>query len=259
MGVTVPAKENNDAFLRIQTVLEDAGLRVPYQFAADLERGFLLMEDFGDSLLLSQLSATTVDAHYTRALEVITRISTIASDQSAPRFDEARITEELGVFPEWFLQQLLGFDEAQLAALQQLLISGDVIFAWGYGLVFFGVLGLLTARLSGRWQRVGAVIMWAPLLASLFDVFEDIGLHRMVTTVAEGGTGILPAVVLLTTISASLKYLFLAVVAPAYGVAGAVKAFKTDRRLRSIGLYVFVALVAYSMMQKPFSEIPACF
>ena len=128
MGVTAPAKENNDAFLRIQTVLEDAGLRVPYQFAADLERGFLLMEDFGDSLLLSQLSATTVDAHYTRALEVITRISTIASDQSAPRFDEARITEELGVFPEWFLQQLLGFDEADmpselLAGLTALLIQ----------------------------------------------------------------------------------------------------------------------------------------
>ena len=161
--------------------------------------------------------------------------------------------------PDRAVAVLLGFDEAQLAALQQLLVPGDIIFAWGYGLVFFGVLGLLTARLSGRWQRVGAVIMWAPLLASLFDVFEDIGLHRMVTTVAEGGTGILPAVVLLTTISASLKYLFLAVVAPAYGVAGAVKAFKTDRRLRSIGLYVFVVLVAFSMMQKPFSEIPACF
>jgi hypothetical protein len=154
---------------------------------------------------------------------------------------------------------LLGFDDAELAALQQLLVPGDMIFAWGYGLVFFGVLGLLTARLSGRWQRVGAVIMWAPLLASLFDVFEDIGLHSMVTTVAGGDTGVLPAVAMLTTISASLKYLFLAVVAPAYGIAGSVKALTTDHRLRSIGLYVFVVLVAFSMMQKPFSEIPACF
>ena len=117
----------------------------------------------------------------------------------------------------------------------------------------------MTTRLSGRWQRAGAVIMWAPLLASLFDVFEDIGLHSMVTTVAGGDTAVLPAVAMLTTISASLKYLFLAVVAPAYGIAGAVKALKTDHRLRSIGLYVFVVLVAYSMMQKPFSEIPACF
>jgi hypothetical protein len=139
-----------------------------------------------------------------------------------------------------------------------LLIPGDVIFAWGYGLVFAGVLGLLTTRMQGKWLTFGSLLMWAPLCASLFDVFEDLGLHSTVSAVVSGDQQLSAFVVLLTTICASIKYLLLAGVAPVYGLAGVVKAATTDRRLRSIGLYVFVVLVALSMVQKPLAEIPAC-
>ncbi len=114
MGVTAPATENNEAFLRIQAVLQRVGLRVPRQFAADLAHGWMLMEDFGDDLLLPKLSDRTADDHYARAIDAIARISTIPLEEDMPRFDTARITEELSVFPEWFLQQLLGFAESDL-------------------------------------------------------------------------------------------------------------------------------------------------
>ena len=114
IGVTAPATENNEAFLHIQSVLKRAGLRVPRQFAAVLDHGWMLMEDFGDDLLLPNLSDRTADSHYGRAIDAIARISTIPPEQDMPRFDTARITEELSVFPEWFLQQLLGFAESDL-------------------------------------------------------------------------------------------------------------------------------------------------
>jgi len=161
--------------------------------------------------------------------------------------------------PERALTVLNAFDSNQQRALQQLLVPGDMIFAWGYGLVFAGVLGLLTTRLTGRWLAAGSLLMWAPLCASLFDVFEDIGLYSTVTTMVSGDGQLSSSVVLFTTVFASVKYLLLAGVGPVYGLAGVTKAAASDRRLRSIGLYLLVVLVAFSMVQKPISEIPACF
>lgn len=161
--------------------------------------------------------------------------------------------------PERALVVLSAFDADQYRALQQLLIPGDVIFAWGYGLVFAGVLGLLTTRMTGRWLTIGSVVMWAPLCASLFDVLEDIGLHSTVTAMLTSDVQLSSTIVLFTTVSASIKYLLLAGIGPVYGFAGVAKAATTDRRLRSIGLYLLVILVALSMAQKPLAEIPACF
>ena len=56
-----PATENNEAFLARRDLLEEAGIRVPALFAADLERGFLLLEDLGDELLLGHLGCARLD------------------------------------------------------------------------------------------------------------------------------------------------------------------------------------------------------
>ncbi len=151
------------------------------------------------------------------------------------------------------------FDAAELLALQQLLIPGDMVFAWGYGFLFSGLLGLLTLRLSGAWLAAGKYLMWAPLLASVFDVLEDIGLHELVATFAAQPAELSSAVAAFTTVSASVKYILLAIIGPVYGVSGSVKAIAVDRRPGSIGLYILVVLLAASMVQKPLLEIPACF
>lgn len=154
---------------------------------------------------------------------------------------------------------LSAFNAAELLALQQLLIPGDMVFAWGYGFLFSGLLGLLTLRLSGAWFAAGKYLMWAPLLASVFDVLEDIGLHELVATFATQPAELSSAVAAFTTASASVKYILLAIIGPAYGVSGSIKAIAADRRPGSIGLYILVVLLAASMVQKPLLEIPACF
>jgi len=158
------------------------------------------------------------------------------------------------------VQVLTAFNAEELGALRGLLIPGDVTFAWGYGLVFSGLLGLLTLRLKGNWRSIGGWLMWAPLAASVFDVLEDLGLHSIVSQMAAGITyEINPAIPAATMFFAATKYLLLAVIGPLYGIAGSVTAFGDDRRLRSVVLYLLVVLTALSMVQKPAMEIPACF
>ncbi len=124
-----PATEKNKEFLEVQAMLVHAGIRVPGIVAADLEKGFMLLEDLGDRLLLPELDERNVQAHYDRARDLLLRMATVdASQGSLPAYDEAILTEELGRFPQWFVEALLGHalspsDQDCLDALCRLLLD----------------------------------------------------------------------------------------------------------------------------------------
>jgi len=115
-----PASEKNDAFLRVRALLAGAGLRVPRLYAADLERGYLLLEDLGDRLLLPVLDAASVDAHYRRAFDLLQVLAAIPRPGELPAYDQALLAEELGRFPDWFAERLLG---CRLAAEERVLVD----------------------------------------------------------------------------------------------------------------------------------------
>ena len=105
-----PATEKNEAFLEVRRQLAVAGIRVPEVIAADLDQGYLLLEDLGDSLLLPELSAQNVDGYYHRASEILLKLA--SAPVNLPPYDETLLTEELTRFPHWFLGELLGHDMA---------------------------------------------------------------------------------------------------------------------------------------------------
>lgn len=114
-----PASEKNSEFLAVRALLEQAGIRVPPLLAADLQHGFLLLGDLGDRLLLSELSDATADASYAQACALLLRMAAIdPGDPAFPAYDTALLQEELGRFPQWFVQALLGqsWDAAAQAA-----------------------------------------------------------------------------------------------------------------------------------------------
>jgi aminoglycoside/choline kinase family phosphotransferase len=102
-----PATEKNAAFRQVRGLLEADGLRVPAEFAVDLERGFMLLGDLGDRLLLDALSAESAPRLYRRALDTLHAVQAVAADQ-LPGYTDAVLREELGRFPEWFCDGLLG-------------------------------------------------------------------------------------------------------------------------------------------------------
>ena len=115
IAASSPPSENNEAFLAVQNLLDQAGLTVPSSLASDLDSGFFLMEDFGDVLLSARLAPATVDHLYAQALGDLSRLARLpCGDVDLPVFDAQRIADELSVFPEWFLQKHLGLAEADL-------------------------------------------------------------------------------------------------------------------------------------------------
>lgn len=136
------------------------------------------------------------------------------------------------------------------------MFPGDVVFAWGYGFLLTGLLGLLTLRLPSRWQSLGKVLMWTPLLASAFDCLEDLALYRLALAPVGSDLGFVP---LLGGTAATLKYLNLSVIAPAYGIAGSSKGLTHDRGPGALVIYALVVVNAVAFVAKPLTEIAACF
>lgn len=104
-----PDSQKNEAFLAVRELLADAAVRVPGLHAVDLQQGFLLLEDLGDELLLPRLTHASVDGWYARAGEMLQQFAAIPlASMALPDYNSALLLEELGRFPEWFCERLLG-------------------------------------------------------------------------------------------------------------------------------------------------------
>lgn len=113
-----PDKEDNAAFARVQALLFEHGARVPKLLAWDRPRGFLLQEDFGDQLLLPLLKdQASADHYYQQAMDLLLAMQAIAlQDGHLPDYDGARLRTEMSLFPQWFVQALLGYEPSAAEA-----------------------------------------------------------------------------------------------------------------------------------------------
>jgi aminoglycoside/choline kinase family phosphotransferase len=101
-----PGKEDIAPYLKVSTLLEQAGAHVPHVHAADQRRGFIVMEDLGNTQYLSVLkTGRGVDKLYGDALTTLANIQVRglrAAQQLAP-YDREPLERELNLMPEWFL------------------------------------------------------------------------------------------------------------------------------------------------------------
>jgi aminoglycoside/choline kinase family phosphotransferase len=108
-----PGKEDIGPYLKITALLEQAGAHVPHVHASDTRRGFIVMEDLGDTQYLSVLRAGRgVDKLYGDALTTLANIQVRgarAAEQLAP-YDRKELERELNLMPEWFLGKHLGLE-----------------------------------------------------------------------------------------------------------------------------------------------------
>jgi aminoglycoside/choline kinase family phosphotransferase len=125
-----PEKEDNLAFSIVQDLLHRHGARVPELLAWDQERGFLLQEDFGDQLLGPLLvNSAAADHYYRQAFRTLLTLQAIpATAHALPHYDSERLHTEMALFPEWFVEGLLGYklnidEQAMLASVSDLLVA----------------------------------------------------------------------------------------------------------------------------------------
>lgn len=130
-----PEQEDVRPFINVAKLFAKAGVNVPEIILEDKVQGFLLLTDLGTVSYLEKLDVEHSDALYTDALNALfdlqSRIDTV--DSKLPAYDEPLLMREMGLFQEWFLEQLLevrlsehdqvgldkGKDELVISALEQ--------------------------------------------------------------------------------------------------------------------------------------------
>lgn len=105
-----PAHEDCRPFVAIARHWHHQGVAVPEVIGDDLTQGFLLLEDFGDRLMLGELSPRSAETLYRGALTELLHIQQVndTPDYPLPPYDTALLDREMALFPDWLLTRKLG-------------------------------------------------------------------------------------------------------------------------------------------------------
>jgi aminoglycoside/choline kinase family phosphotransferase len=114
-----PAHEDCRPFIAVARLFGEAGVHVPQVLAADLEQGFLLLTDLGNTTYLSALNPDTAHELYLASNDALIRIQQASRPGVLPEYDRALLTRELMLLPEWYVAKHLGvvMNDEQAATL----------------------------------------------------------------------------------------------------------------------------------------------
>jgi N-acetylmuramate 1-kinase len=103
-----PDKEPCEPFVEIAQVLLRTGVSVPEILAQDLDRGFLVLSDFGDLHYQEAIEGKGRDNLYDLALGEILKLQAglLEEAKTLPDYDEEWVRMELEIFREWCLPEL---------------------------------------------------------------------------------------------------------------------------------------------------------
>lgn len=114
-----PDKEDSSSFVAIAQYWLRQGIQVPAIHSYDLDLGFLLLNDFGDDVLLGSLLSVNAktepneeagDQYYCLAMQALLDIQAVQPELSypLPPYNEALLQREMALFPDWLLEKKLG-------------------------------------------------------------------------------------------------------------------------------------------------------
>lgn len=106
-----PAHEDIEPFIQIGTLLAAHQLPVPEIFQQNLEQGFLLLSDLGNTAFLSVLNQDSVERLYKQAIDCIVQMQLISKPADLPAYDAQLLGNELALFNQWFLDRHLGLEK----------------------------------------------------------------------------------------------------------------------------------------------------
>ncbi len=119
-----PQQEDCTSFLQVAEILSAAGVHVPKIVAQNLDQGFLLLSDLGDTTFLQALNNQTdnADQLYGDAVDALIKLQLSQQVEGLPGYDEALLLRELNLFPDWYVAKHLrvAITEKQQAVLQSI-------------------------------------------------------------------------------------------------------------------------------------------
>jgi aminoglycoside/choline kinase family phosphotransferase len=103
-----PAHEDCRPFVQVARLFGEAGVHVPEVLAQDLENGFLLLTDLGDTTYLAVLDEANAQQLYLDANAALVRIQLASRRGVLPAYDRTLLMREMNLFPDWYINKHLG-------------------------------------------------------------------------------------------------------------------------------------------------------
>jgi len=114
-----PPFEDVRPYVAVAAMLRGLGLSAPQIYAEDLDRGFLLIEDFGDDLYTRLLAGGSDEgALYALAIDTLVALHRAVAASGLPvlpPYDEARLLAEVELLVDWYAPSVLGAPLPQAA------------------------------------------------------------------------------------------------------------------------------------------------
>jgi len=119
-----PQQEDCTPFIQMAEILAETGVHVPKIVAQNLDQGFLLLSDLGDTTFLQALKnqMDSADQLYGDAIDALIKLQLSQQVEGLPGYDEALLLKELNLFPDWYVAKHLrvAITEKQQAVLQSI-------------------------------------------------------------------------------------------------------------------------------------------
>jgi aminoglycoside/choline kinase family phosphotransferase len=106
-----PDKEDCRPFVRVASLMADAGLNVPRVLEWEEALGFMLLDDLGERTMIEGLDRDQPGANrplYERAIDALVDWQKASRPGVLPPYDEALLARELALFPDWYLTRHKG-------------------------------------------------------------------------------------------------------------------------------------------------------
>ncbi len=115
-----PEKENSQPFVSMAKLMFNKQVNVPEIIQQDLQQGFLLLTDFGNTPYLNVLNDETVDDLYNDAFTALSNMQLNTPTESLPLYDQTKLHDEMDLFKDWFVNKhcKLQLNKKQSAVLQ---------------------------------------------------------------------------------------------------------------------------------------------
>ena len=99
-------KESLEPFIDVTSRLLNAGVQAPHILERNLEDGFLIIEDFGNTHYLNLLNEKNYKQLYSQAMDEIIKMQK-ADTSGLPLYDKAFLHFEMDLMQEWYLEKNL--------------------------------------------------------------------------------------------------------------------------------------------------------
>jgi aminoglycoside/choline kinase family phosphotransferase len=112
-----PDKENCQPFVKVAGLMQAAGIHAPQVLAWDEAQGFMLLTDLGAQTMMQVINRAEPQANlplYLQAVDTLIAWQLSSKPGVLPPYDEALLSRELALFPDWYITQHKGMaiDEA---------------------------------------------------------------------------------------------------------------------------------------------------